>query len=130
MILKLKNGCYVDFERGYEFGAQEVGAGGARIWCNYVRGSNVTVMDGYATVEDAQDALDEFMSDQDVSAFADPTANESEEDLDENLVSYADMSVEELRLECGGRTPPLSTTGKKSELVARLIADDNREEGV
>lgn len=131
MILKLKNGCYIDFDKGYEFGAQAQGEGGARVWCNYSRGSNVTVMDGYETVEEAQDALDEFMSGQDVSVFPSPVSDEDdvddESEEDEFVVDYEDMNLDELRAEASNRTPPLPTSGKKVDLIARLREDDERQ---
>lgn len=48
--------------------------------------------------------------------------SESDDDDDDDENEYEDMSVKELKEECSDRG--LSTSGKKADLIARLVSDD------
>jgi predicted dienelactone hydrolase len=90
-----------------------------------------TLQQGYRSKEDAQDALDDVFASQDLIEIAPPDYPEEDEaQSDEDLVeseeeifdNYDELNNEQLRALLNERQ--LSTTGNKSELIARLRESD------
>jgi hypothetical protein len=105
-----------------------------RVVVNQVNSPNplVTLQGGFASLDDAQDALDNAMDDQDVISIdaPEPVSDESdvegEESTEDETMDYGNMSNAQLRTELASRN--LSTEGNKAELISRLTEADMAQE--
>lgn len=133
MWIKMDNSSYFDTDNSVILGAAGVADSfHVEAVTPYTGGRGRKLRSGYATLEDAQDALDALMTEvgyEEVPAPAVvPFDSEEDDESDYEEVSYEDMSVDDLKAECAGRTPPLSTNGKKADLIERLRQDDATRE--
>lgn len=80
MWLKLQNGDYVQPETGSKFGTNVTGDNDWSIYI-FCQGRSNVAQSGYATKDDAQAALDEFMVDHDYAQLQPPA---TKEETDEN----------------------------------------------
>lgn len=137
MWLKTVDGNYYNTNTNVSVGVVEARVGGEFRVCVLNAQSNtaiVCVQNGYRSREDAEEALGNVFAGEEVVELDVPDYSEEDSDVDDesdedDLVSYEDMSVDDLRAECAGREPALPTGGKKSDLVARLREDDAAREG-
>lgn len=137
MWLKTVDGNFYNTSTNVSVGVVEARVGGEWRVCVLNSQSNtaiVCVQNGYRSREDAEDALGNVFAGEDVVELDVPDYSEEDAESEEDdefgdEVSYEDMSVEDLRTECAGRTPPLPTGGKKADLVTRLREDDAQRVG-
>jgi len=93
----------------------------------------VSLQTGFKSREDAQDALDDVMTGQEILTLDVPDyADDSDVDDDESTeddgesteeLNYEELDNEQLRAELAARN--LATGGKKADLVTRLQEDDD-----
>lgn len=88
----------------------------------YTGGTPKVLASGFASKEDAQEALDEFFASEDVGQIENPKGEEEGLTEDVEIVSYSELNTEQLRAELAERE--LSTEGRKPELIARLNEND------
>jgi hypothetical protein len=128
MWLKTVDGSYYNMLTGTQVGIQEARSGNDfRVMViNQNSIPTVCLQNGYLNKDDAQDALDGAMEDQEVATLTVPEYEEStvegEESTEDETVDYGNMSNAQLRNELASRD--LSTDGNKSDMITRLDADD------
>jgi hypothetical protein len=130
MWVKLDNNSYFDMDHSCILGATGNQDGYfVQLVTPHTGGIGRKVRSGYESIEDAQDALDEFMAgvgfeELEVPEYSTEDDEESEEDTayEDN---YDSLNVEDLRTELSARQ--LSTSGNKKALVKRLRESDSTE---
>lgn len=136
MWLKTVDGSYYNMVTGTQLSVREANVGGEfRVYVMNAGGHTpvACLQDGYRSAEDAEEALDNVLSTQDVVALDVPDYSDEDtdttDDSDEDIVyedNYETVPDEELRSELASRE--LSTRGNNKQLVARLRKDDAKRE--
>ena len=147
MWVKTVDGKYYNVTTGSILSIEKGSAGDYRVYVSSGNNPVTCLQNGFKSKDDAVEALDGVMEDQevvviDVPEYDDEEDSEedgelSEEDDDGDVIvfedDYAEMTNTQLRQLLADRPGGLSTEGNKNALIERLREDDVRggnEEGV
>lgn len=133
MWVKLENDTYFDTEHSCILGAAGSGDSGycVHLVTPHTGGTGRKIRSGFKSAEDAQDALDDFMTEVGYVEIPMPEYDDDEE-VDET--DYDELEAADLRAEIDRRNSErvaadpdaqqMATTGNKKTLIARLREDD------
>lgn len=140
MFCKTIDDGYYNMLTGTHIQVKQSSLGDFRVQVTDGHNNLVCLQKGYRSEEDAKDALDDTMSGQDIvslevpeyEALDDSDEEDNDGESEEATDDYSRMSVTDLKSAIENRNEdrvrqgfePLSTTGNKKALVARLREDD------